>query len=102
MISNAFLMYVGLSADDAYAKIREARAKTALEVGVGRLYFGEQFVRIYGTRDSLNPDDLMGVQLEMYKREISQTAQKGKEQRNNNANKKRKDNRADNVDTEDS
>lgn len=36
MISNAFLMFLGFSPDDAYSKIKEARDRTALEVGVHR------------------------------------------------------------------
>lgn len=52
MVANAFLRWLGYSADEALALITELRPLTASAVGDARLRWGEDFARDSGARDA--------------------------------------------------
>jgi len=52
MITNALLMYMGLSAEEAKTKIMQARKITGEGVGDHRLAWGTTFVAAVGTYNS--------------------------------------------------
>jgi len=51
MITNALLRYLNFNKETAIQKIKESRPLTANEVGEHRLFFGDIFISICGTRE---------------------------------------------------